>query len=205
MKRVNFYAVIRQMRKAIVKAMQERGITELPMFMSYREWGEKEGYKPEDFEDDEDDDEQYLDYKDTAAPYVIFFDKYNRGIDYRVDKVSLVKDVLQFECYENELGSETFGEDDLVFLTYYNVYDVMMDLLDIKEAPQEYWQIQCGLKDYDCTRVDVVCSEDDLDVICSALVRYDRKQRNRPVACTAYKGGGASFSRYPDHCYCDCM
>lgn len=70
---------------------------------------------------------------------------------------------------------------------------------------REYYQIQCGLSDSDCTRVNVICSEDELSDICAALVRYDRMIRNRPVACTAYKGGGASFRTSPDYTYCDCM
>jgi len=70
---------------------------------------------------------------------------------------------------------------------------------------REHWQIQYGWHDDDCQRVDVICSEDELPVICGALVRYDEKVRNEPIACTAYKGSNASFRRQPDYCYCDCM
>lgn len=70
---------------------------------------------------------------------------------------------------------------------------------------KQHWQIQYGLTDNDSERVDVICSEDDLPIICAALTRYDEKVRNRPIACTAYKGGGASFRRTPDYQYCDCM
>lgn len=73
------------------------------------------------------------------------------------------------------------------------------------EITREHWQIQYGLKDDDCTRVDVVCSKDELPVICGALVRYDEQKRGRSIACAAYKGGGASFCRMPDYLYCDCM
>lgn len=144
MKRVNVYAVIREMREQIVKTMQERGITELQTVMSYKEWGREQGYKPDDYMDDEDDDTDYTDYKDQDAPYVIFFDKHQNGIDYRVDKVTLKQyetgdPVLEFDCYANELGSDTFGEYDLVFLTLYNVYDTMLDLLEIEDEPEKVW------------------------------------------------------------------
>lgn len=139
MKRLNVYAVIREMREQIVKTMQERGITELMMFMSYKEWGKERGYKPDDFEEDETDDEEYYDYKQNEAPYVIYFDKYGCGCDYRVDKITLKdsRPVLVFDCYNSELGGETFGEDDLAFLTLYNVYDKVFDLLEIKDEPVE--------------------------------------------------------------------
>lgn len=142
MKRVNVYAVIREMREQVVKTMQERGITELQTVMSYKEWGREQGYKPDDYMDDEDDDEDYLNYRDSEAPYVIFFDKYGMGSDYRVDKVTVKirstgEPVLEFDCYANELGSDTFGEYDLVFLTLYNVYDTMLDRLGIEDEPEK--------------------------------------------------------------------
>ena len=141
MKRVNVYDVIREMREQIVETMQERGITELAMYLSPEEWAKENDCK---YEPDEDGyDEQYDDYKRDESPYVIFFDKYNHGIDYRVDKVTLKTEglgapVLEFECYNDEWGyNDTFGEDDLVFMTLYNVYDTLLDRLGIEDEPVE--------------------------------------------------------------------
>lgn len=134
------------MREQVVKTMQERGIKELPMFKSYQEWGKEQDYKPDDYEEDESDDKDYLNYRDEEAPYAIFFDKYGCGYDYRVDKVTLKQNaldipVLEFDCYANEIGSDTFGENDLVFLTLYNVYDTILDLLGIEDEPKDYFEI----------------------------------------------------------------
>ena len=136
------YAVIREMREQVVKTMQERGIKELATCMSYQEWGQTQGYKPDDYEEDESDDTDYLDYIDQEAPYVIFFNKWDNGNDYRVDKVKLIAGgagapVLEFECYANELGDDTFREDDLAFLTLYNVYDILLDMLGIEDEPKK--------------------------------------------------------------------
>ena len=142
MKRVNVYAAVREMREQIVKTMQERGIKEMQMFLSYQEWGKEQKYSADDYAEDEDDDTDYFDYKDSEAPYVIFFGKYGTANDYRVDKVKLKTfddsdPVLEFDCYNNELGSDTFGEDDLVFLTLYNVYDNMYNLLKIGDEEEK--------------------------------------------------------------------
>ena len=130
------------MREHVLITMQERGIKELAMYMSYQEWGKEQNYKPDDYEEDESDDEGYLDYREQAAPYVIFFDNHGCGCDYRVDKVTLKErersyPVLELDCYANELGSDSFGEDDVVFLTLYNVYDKMCDLLGIEDEAKD--------------------------------------------------------------------
>ena len=72
------------------------------------------------------------------------------------------------------------------------------------ENKRIYWQIQYGLTDYDCKKADVICSEEELPIICGALVRYDEARRKRPIACVARKGSGVSFREY-DYGYCDCM
>lgn len=69
---------------------------------------------------------------------------------------------------------------------------------------REHWQIQYGLGNNDCERVDVVCNEEELPIICGALVRYDEAKRNRPISCVAKKGNGVSSSHF-DYMYCDCM
>lgn len=159
MKRVNVYDVIREMREQIVKTMQERGITELTMCLSPEEWAKENDCK---YEPDEDGyDEQYDDYKRDESPYVIFFDKHNNGIDYRVDKVTLKTEclggpVLEFDCVNDEWGyDDTFGEDDLVFLTLYNVYDTMLDRLGIEDEPTE--------------------NKDLYDSICKVLTWYEHR------------------------------
>ena len=129
-----------------MKTMQERGIKELPTFKSYQEWGKEQDYKPDDYEEDESYDDGYLSYRDEEAPYAIFFDKYGMGCDYRVDKVTLKQNgtgapVLEFDCYANEIGSDTFGENDFVFLTLYNVYNTMLDRLGIEDDPKESFEI----------------------------------------------------------------
>ena len=146
MKRVNVYAAIREMREQIVKTMQERGITELAMYLSPEEWAKENDCK---YESDEDGyDEQYDDYKRDESPYVIFFDKYNHGIDYRVDKVTLKAEglgapVLEFDCVDDEWGyDDTFGEDDLVFMTLYNVYDTLLDRLVIEDEPEKIYLVK---------------------------------------------------------------
>lgn len=144
MKRTDVYKVISEMRECIVKTMMEHGIKEVQMFKSYQEWDKDQKYSAADYEEDETDDDDYMKYKDEEAPYVIFFGKYGTAYDYRVDKVTLrtfenSDPVLEFDCHENELGDETFGEDDLVFLTLYNVYDAMMDLLEIEDEPEKVW------------------------------------------------------------------
>lgn len=69
---------------------------------------------------------------------------------------------------------------------------------------REYWQIQYGLSDYDCERINVICSEEELPIICGALVRYDESVRRRPIACVAKKGSGVNCNEW-DFMYCDCM
>ena len=133
---MDVFAIIREMREQIVKTMQERGVTELTTVMSYKQWGKKKEYSDEDYQEDEDNDFDYACYKDEEAPYVIFFDKYSMGRCYRVDKVILKTcpggdPVLELDCYEDEVGCDTFGEDDVVFLSLYYVYDALLDLLEM--------------------------------------------------------------------------
>lgn len=164
MKRVNCYAVIREMGEQIVKTMQERGIKELPMYMSYEDWCKDTDTEPEE---NEDEDFDYMDYKDDVAPFAIFFDKHGCGYDYRVDKVTLKQNaldipVLEFDCYANEIGSDTFGENDLVFLTLYNVYDKMLDRLGIEDEPKESFEItSVSREDLEAAGFDASDVDDD--------------------------------------------
>lgn len=182
MKRVNVYAVIREMREQVVKTMQERGITELVTCMSYAEWCKENKCEPEE---DETDDDGYQDYKDCEAPYAIFFGKYGTGYDYRVDKVRLktYKDsgpVLMFDCHENELGDDTFGEDDLVFMTLYNVYDTLLDRLGIEDE-EEKLMVLCS---YD---IDEQEYDDHLIVSKKVFYSTDGKKKIRKYLNEAFE------------------
>ena len=82
---------------------------------------------------------------------------------------------------------------------------VKKNLNENSSLEREHWQIQYGPTDYDCEKVDVICNEEELEIICAALTRYDEKIRRRPIACVAQKGGNASFRQQSDYLYCDCM
>ena len=199
MKRVNFYAAIREMRKQIVKTMQERGIKELPMFMSYEDWCKE---NKRELEEDETDDDDYQDYKDNKAPYAIFFDKQGRGYDYRVDKVTLKQDaldilVLEFDCYSDELGSDTFSENDMAFLTLYNVCNAMLNLLKIKGEPEYVWVFTA----------DQVSDDDVFDVITEVFATEEAAKEHLhefvygdegELECAEKRGWTVEYNE-PDH------
>jgi hypothetical protein len=135
MKRVNIYAVIREMREQIVKTMQERGIKELATCMSYAEWCKENKCEPEE---DETDDTDYLDYKDQECPYCVFIHKYDMN-DYRIDKVTLEGDRFKFEGFCNELGYDWQWEDDTVWATRMFVWERLADLLGIEDEPEKVY------------------------------------------------------------------
>ena len=171
------------MREQIVKTMQERGIKELAMCMSYQEWGKEQNYEPDDYEEKEYNDCDYEDYRDQTSPYVIFFDKHCCGSDYRVDKVTLKEfegsgPILEFECCADELGYDTFGEDDVVFLTLYNVYTTMYNLLEIKDEPEKVWVLhrECVI-DYELSsrEIKIFRSEEEARKEFHEKAKHDRK------------------------------
>ena len=67
-----------------------------------------------------------------------------------------------------------------------------------------HWQILYGRTNQDSQILDVICTENELDTICAAVVAYDQMKRRRPVACVVKQGNGVSFNNY-DYMYCDCM
>ena len=137
----NVYGIVRQSRERIIKTMQERGIKELETFLNYEEWCKEQGKEPEE---DADDDSNYLDYRDQAAPFVVHFDKYNTGHDYHVRKVTLVdgaEPAFKFEAYCYESGDATFYEDDVVWATRMFVWERLEELLEIKDEPEEVWVV----------------------------------------------------------------
>lgn len=145
MKRVNVYAAIREMREQIVKTMQERGITELDTYMSAEEWAKANGRSIEDVTED---DSEYEEYKWETAPYVVYFDKHDLGTEYRVEKVTLVKESLgdseytfKFDCVGSE-DSEWFWEEDIYFDTRINVWDALEERLGIEDEPESVYLVK---------------------------------------------------------------
>lgn len=71
-------------------------------------------------------------------------------------------------------------------------------------AERNSYQVLYGLNDCDCTKVDVICTEDELSTICDALVRADSKKRRCPICCVAKKDGNVSCRNF-DLKFYDCM
>jgi len=135
MKKISdIYSIVRESRERIMKTMQERGITELATILPYSEWCKQEECEPEE---EEDEDDAYIDYKDQEAPYVVFIGKYNMN-DYRIEKVTLVGDRFKFEGHSNELGYDWAWEDDTVWATRMFVWEKLEELLDIGDEPEKF-------------------------------------------------------------------
>lgn len=134
----DIYGIVRESRERIIKTMQERGITELATILPYSEWCKQEECEPEEAEDD---DTNYMDYKDQEAPYVVFIGKYNMD-DYRIDKVTLVGDRFKFEGHSNELGYDWAWEDDTVWATRMFVWEKLEELLGIGDEPEKVWIVK---------------------------------------------------------------
>ena len=131
----DIYGIVRESRERIIKIMQERGITELATILPYSEWCKQEECEPEE---EEDEDDAYIDYKDQEAPYVVFIGKCNMN-DYRIEKVTLVGDRFKFEGHSNELGYDWAWEDDTVWATRMFVWEKLEELLGIGDEPQKVW------------------------------------------------------------------
>lgn len=126
----------------IIKTMQERGIKKVNLVMTQEEWAKENGFGPDDdpeiYEDD------YNDYRNQEAPYVICFNKWANGIDYAAYSVELVdgpvEPCFKLECYNSEEGSEWFYDSDLTNLSMIGVYDAMEKELEMESEPnQEVW------------------------------------------------------------------
>jgi len=136
MKKISdIYSIVKESRERIMKTMQERGITELATILPYSEWCKQEECEPEE---EEDEDDAYIDYKDQEAPYVVFIGKYDMN-DYRIEKVTLVGDRFKFEGHSNELGYDWAWEDDTVWATRMFVWEKLEELLDIGDEPEKVW------------------------------------------------------------------
>ena len=129
---------IRESRERIIKAMQERGLTELNMIMTREEFAKENGLDPDDEDLEHEIDCDYADYRNQEAPYIIHMDKYEVGAQYDVLSVKLEGDRLKFEC-EGEYDNDWSWEDDVVYLTRFNVYERMENLLKIEDEPEKVW------------------------------------------------------------------
>lgn len=141
-KMTDFYAMVNAAKERVIKTMQERGVKELNLVMPYKEWGKEQGYTKDDYEDDGAYDCDYMDYKQQEAPYVVYFDKYGRGIDYRVLRVTLVGDEmprLELYCEADEEVDTSFYDDDVMFVTMINVYTSMAEVLEMEDEPEYVW------------------------------------------------------------------
>lgn len=133
-----------------------------------------------------------------------------------MDKLKKMYDEISkvLTWYENP-GEYPFAEDDfnrnIAAELYTMLVLVQREILGKIESQDDtdekkHYEIQCGLTDWDCTRVNVVATKSELDTICEAIVRYESKLNyKRPVACVAYPDGNASFRRYGGIIFCDCM
>ena len=126
-------------KERIIKTMQERGIKKVNLVMTQEEWAKENDFGQNDdphiYEDD------YNDYRNQEAPYVIFFNKWGNGMDYAAYSVELVEGPVnprfKLECYNGEEGSEWFYDSDLTNLSMIGVYDAMEKELEMEDEPKQ--------------------------------------------------------------------
>lgn len=125
-------------KERIIKTMQERGITKINLVMTWEEYAKENDLDPADIPADE-----YNDYCNQEAPYVIYFNKWGNGTDYAAYSVRLVDGALgprfKLECYNSDEGTDYFYDYDLTYLSMIGVYDVMERELELEDAPQTVW------------------------------------------------------------------
>jgi len=130
----DIYPLVKEVHQRIVETMQERGISEVEFIPSEEEWLEQ---NPDKYEDD------YYAHRDEVCPNVVYFDKYGCGYEYQVTKVLLVgKDSLgsplfKLECEANELGYDTFLDNDVYDMTW--VYEMLEKHLGLDGEPEKVW------------------------------------------------------------------
>lgn len=126
-------------KERIIKTMQERGIKKVDLVMTREEWAKENDFDPDDDPDIYKDD--YNDYRNQEAPYVIFFNKWGNGMDYAAYSVELVDGSVnprfKLECYNSEEGSEWFYDSDLTNLSMIGVYDAMEKELEMEDEPKQ--------------------------------------------------------------------
>lgn len=119
-------------KERIIKTMQERGITKVNLVMTWAEWAKENGFDPAEEPDDD-----YTDYRNQEAPYVIFFNKWSNGMDYAVYSVEMVDGPVEprfkLDCYNSDEGSEWFYDSELTNLSMIGVYDALERQLGLEE------------------------------------------------------------------------
>lgn len=131
------YQMMQDARKRIIETMRERNITRVNLIMTQEEYAKANGF---DNADDAEDD--YNDYMNNDAPWVIYFNKWGNGIDYAALSVELVDGEhpeFKLSCYNNEEGSESFYDYDLTNLSMVNVYERMLEELGLTDNPTNVW------------------------------------------------------------------
>jgi len=158
MKISDVYGIVKQSRERIIKTMQERGIVTV-QFCPTQEDYEQEHKDDEEYQD-------YYDYRDEVCPNVVCFDKYCVGYEYTVLQVTLVEGsrepYFRLECEANELGSDTFIDTDVYDMTW--VYEMLEKHLEIGDEPEDIWVLfDEQLDDYQLEgrRIQVFRSEAD--------------------------------------------
>ena len=149
-------------RQRVIETMRERDIKVVNLVMTQEEYAKENGF--DDAENAEDD---YYDYRNNEAPYVIFFNKWGNGVDYAALSVELEDGEhpkFKLNCYNSENGSDWFYDYDLTQLSMVNVYERMLEELEIKDEPEKVWVLfDESLYDYELQgrRIMVFKSEDE--------------------------------------------
>jgi len=190
-------------KERIIKTMQERGIKKVNLVMTQEEWAKENDFAPDAnpriYEND------YNDYRNQEAPYVIFFNKWGNGMDYSAYSVELVDGPVnprfKLECYNSEEGSEWFYDSDLTSLSMIGVYDAMEKELGLEEQPkQEVWVLFAeGLCDYELMGRYIVVYKDEEEAR-KAFKQYADESRKTADDNDWVIGNDSAdfFEAYPD-------
>ena len=131
---LDIYEIMKEVRERIIDTMRKRGLKNVSLVMSKEEFAKESGF---DMADEENWESDYDDYVNEGSPYVTYWDKYGRGVDYSVRSVELVKTScgewrFQMACYSSEEGSDTFFDYDVSNLTMINVYSSLEVMLNLR-------------------------------------------------------------------------
>lgn len=131
------YRMMQDSRLRIIETMRERNMKKVNLIMTQEEFA-----KENDFDDVDDCEDDYSDYRNNEAPWVIFFDKWGNGRDYAALSAELVDGEhphFKLECYNSEDGSDTFCDYDLTKLSMVNVYERMAEELELEDEKDYVW------------------------------------------------------------------
>lgn len=131
------YKMMNDARQRVIETMRERDTKVVNLVMTQEEFAKENGF--EDAEDAEDD---YNDYRSSEAPWVIFFNKWGNGVDYAALSVELVDGEhpkFKLNCYNSENGSDWFYDYDLTQLSMVNVYERMLEELDLADELEKVY------------------------------------------------------------------